>query len=508
MALGQLVDRDARGGRVADDLVVDVGDVHDPRHAVAREHAGRGGRGRRTRSSGSCRRGPARRRSDRSCTSGRGPARAARTARPPRRACCGTGGSSCAPTQDEAVGADDATGALVAGEVARRRLDGDARAGRGRGARAIARPHRVEARAAEPRPGAADREVDLRSAQSPATATRRDDLARRAIALSMPAVPGAPAGNSRPRSPRPAAPSSASQSAWRTTSPSEWPCSRGAASMSRPPSRRPSPGPNGWLSQPCPIAERAVGRRASRRASVEVRGMRDLDVGRVARHGRHRDAVARQQLGLVARRRRRRRAASSAATSSSRRAPWGVCARTSPRRSTVPATRPSSTRLSASGWRAPGSPRRAVGRLGDAPRRRAVRRSGGRRRGRGRPAPTWPRRPPRPSPGGGRHPRRPRSRGRGPRHAPASSATRSGATTMTVRATSPGSATASTACWSTVRSADEPRRACRRRPSGGCCRRPRRPRRRRVPAWRKCARWLGSSSGGVGRADAAATSPP
>src|SRR6266540_4134725 len=59
-----------------------------------------------------------------------------------------------------------------------------------------------------------------------------------------------PAGNSRPRSPSPAAPSNASATAWRATSPSEWPWSLGALSIVIAPRASGRPAPNEWLSSP------------------------------------------------------------------------------------------------------------------------------------------------------------------------------------------------------------------------------------------------------------------
>ena len=88
--------------------------------------------------------------------------------------------------------------------------------------------------------------------RQPAVVNRTSAASRRRV-LSIPRGVRSSAGARRPRSPRPAAPSSASATAWRTTSPSEWPCSRGAPGISTPPSRSGSPGPNGWRSRPSPI---------------------------------------------------------------------------------------------------------------------------------------------------------------------------------------------------------------------------------------------------------------
>ena len=67
VAVGELAERIALGRRAADDLVVDVGQVHDPGHRAGRGSAGSGRAGRRTGTSGSCRCGRGRRPSGRSC---------------------------------------------------------------------------------------------------------------------------------------------------------------------------------------------------------------------------------------------------------------------------------------------------------------------------------------------------------------------------------------------------------------------------------------------------------
>ena len=93
VAVGQVADAIPCRRRAADDLVVDVGDVHHPADRVARASAGGGRAGRRTGTTGSCRCGPARRPSGR--TSTRRPRRrgAARTAGS-RRSACRAGGRS------------------------------------------------------------------------------------------------------------------------------------------------------------------------------------------------------------------------------------------------------------------------------------------------------------------------------------------------------------------------------------------------------------------------------
>ena len=69
---GELVERPAGGLQVADDPIVDVGDVHHPGHRRSPATRGSGERGRRAGRRGSCRCVPGRRRSARSCTCARG----------------------------------------------------------------------------------------------------------------------------------------------------------------------------------------------------------------------------------------------------------------------------------------------------------------------------------------------------------------------------------------------------------------------------------------------------
>ena len=76
---------------------------------------------------------------------------------------------------------------------------------------------------------------------------------------SAPAHAGSVAGKWRPRSPRPAAPSSASATAWATTSASLWPASPAAPGMVTPPRTRGRPGSpeKRCTSNPCPTRNAA-----------------------------------------------------------------------------------------------------------------------------------------------------------------------------------------------------------------------------------------------------------
>ena len=190
------------------------------------------------------------------------------------------------------VGADGASGALVAGQVAGRGLDRDPPGGRRPVSCRDGGGHGVEASAAEARPCAQDGDVDAVDGRGPRR-SRRAMTSATSARLSMPRVVGLTrreeAARGRRRRPPPGAPS---QSAWRTTSPSEWPCSRGAPSMSRPPRRRPSCGPKGWLSEPRP--RRDPGPCAGQQPrQLEVLGQRHLDVAGLALDDRGRGRRAR-----------------------------------------------------------------------------------------------------------------------------------------------------------------------------------------------------------------------
>ena len=174
-------------------------------------------------------------------------------------------------------GLDDATGAPVARQVAGRRLDADDLAGAGR---EVARSRRASS-AGTRRAGAAPATI-VRSTDETVASRRRRAARRR--------PPGARCWRSRAGSPRrpgraaevaqPGRAEQGSAIAWRATSPSEWPWSRGAPGISMPPSRAPSPGPNGWLSRA--ESRRACGLPAHRRGDRHrARPARSRSSGRV-----------------------------------------------------------------------------------------------------------------------------------------------------------------------------------------------------------------------------------
>ena len=175
VALGERVDRLAGGGRAADDLVVDVGDVHDPASPAGRASAGSGRAGRRTGTSGSCRCGPARRPSDRRSRSRRGPRAAGRAAGSRRSACRAAGRSRCRLERRDRERRDRPAGALGAVEVAARRLDVDGRRVEPEQLRRSRRASRRGGRrAAAGRRRSSGRSTPVRQ---PAASTRRRDLA-------------------------------------------------------------------------------------------------------------------------------------------------------------------------------------------------------------------------------------------------------------------------------------------------------------------------------------------
>ena len=236
-----------------------------------------------------------------------------------------------------------ASRAVVAREVAGRRLDVDARDvdAEQRGDR---RPHRVEA-APEARSRADDGDVDRRRAQpgggeAPTTSPR-------SAALSTPRGVRSSLGKSRPRSPSPAAPSSASATAWRTTSPSEWPASAGAPGIAIPPIRSGEPGPKGWLSWPnptrAPSASSCRSTRSRSSGSVTLRLVGWPGIAwtvMVQASSRAASSVnSRSPSGGYR---------SQASRSRRRRAPCGVWAAASVLRSTVSTTRSPSMRFSVS----------------------------------------------------------------------------------------------------------------------------------------------------------------
>ena len=294
------------GGRgAADDLVVDVGDVHHPgdREAavaeVADEEVGVAG------SSGSCRCGRARRPSGRSCRSGRGRARAARAAASRPTACRGAGWSSgSAPRRRPRAPRCSRPGTLLPLEVAGRRLDVDRGRRRARASAAIA--SRISSRyGGKARAGADDRQVDRRRARDPACARRSTTVAnssragdaarRRGPGREQPtevAEPGGPEQGVGDRVEGDVAVRVAVQP-------------RRPRDLDRRRAPAASPGPNGWLSSPVPTRStrpRARGRRSPRQRGlrpVEIGGHGHLEIGRFAGECMNGDFTGLQQGGLV-----------------------------------------------------------------------------------------------------------------------------------------------------------------------------------------------------------------
>ena len=272
-ALGERLDRLADRGRALDDLVVDVGDVHHPADVVAAIAQVSDAAGRRTGTSGNCRRAPGRRRSGRSCRSRRWAGRAARAAACPTSACREAAASHAGLQHGHRARGDRPTGTLGADQVAARRLDADRRRVELEQP-AIARAHRVE-RSPEPGASADDRHVDGRRPETGVGDARRGPRPAGCRSRSPRASPRTPGTDGRDRR-VPAPPSSASATAWSATSPSLWPMSRGAPSNAMPPSRSGPPGPNGWLSSPNPsrtagLPASAVRTRARSSGTVTLR---------------------------------------------------------------------------------------------------------------------------------------------------------------------------------------------------------------------------------------------
>ncbi len=178
--------------------------------------------------------------------------------------------------------------------------------------------------------------------------------------LSAPRHRGSVSGACRPRSPRPAAPSTASATAWATASASLCPSRPRAPSpvMATPPSTsgRPGRSENRWTSKPCPI--RRAGRagppsthrraRQQRLGHGQVLGPGELQVARDRRRTVHtvaprRSSSAASSVASPAVRWAARRVAATKA--------WGVCTATSPSRSTVDADRPAGCPLQRVGHR-------------------------------------------------------------------------------------------------------------------------------------------------------------
>ena len=208
-----------------DDLVVDVGDVHDPGHRVAApaqvadEQVGE-----QERAEVADVGGTVDGRAARIDTDPVGAQRLERSRLARQRVVEADASSDRLDRGDDERG-DRPPGALGAVEIAARGLDADGVAvePEERGDRVA---HRVEL-GAEPRPGGDDRQVHAgRTPAGGLDPTARPP--RPARVLAMPRGVRSSAGKTDPRSPSEVAPSSASATAWRTTSPSEWPASAGA----------------------------------------------------------------------------------------------------------------------------------------------------------------------------------------------------------------------------------------------------------------------------------------
>ena len=221
VAVGEVVDPGPGGSGAADDLVVDVGDVHDPRHRIAapaqvpdqqvgeqeRAEVADVGRSVDGRSAG--------------VDPDVAVARAARTAGSRRSACRAAGRSS------RGAPAIAIARALIERPApsAPSRLPVDAFTLTALGSRpsSSAIASRIASRcAAEARPGRRRSSGPRRPAASRRPPRRRTTPSRSSRWRSPRASP-ASAGKRRPRSPRPAAPSSASHTACSATSPSECP---------------------------------------------------------------------------------------------------------------------------------------------------------------------------------------------------------------------------------------------------------------------------------------------
>ena len=160
-------------------------------------------------------------------------------------------------------------------EVAGRGLDADGR--RGASPRSAGDRARIASRASPSRGRAAeDREVDAAARQPPSASARRRSPAARG--WRCPRGVRASAGNSRPRSPSPAAPSSASATRMQ----------RDVAVGVAVEPRRPgdldaaqtsgSPGPNGWRRGRSPVRRRGSGPASRRAARGEIGGHGHLEV--------------------------------------------------------------------------------------------------------------------------------------------------------------------------------------------------------------------------------------
>ena len=260
VAVREVADRDPRRGGAADDLVVDVGDVHHPPDGlpapaqVADQEVGEQERAEVADVGGAVdgraaasRCGRSRRRSARGAASRPTACRAAAASRAQLRR---------GPDEGrERERRHRPSGPVRPVEVAGRCLDVDG-ADRQPGERRDGRAHRLEM-APEPGPRRDDRQVDRlgppAGGRDPGDRPRPG--ARRCRCRPGSTVRRGTASRGRRGRRRRAA---ASATAWRATSPSEWPCSRGAPAMRIPPSASGSPGPNGCESWPMPVRRRRV----------------------------------------------------------------------------------------------------------------------------------------------------------------------------------------------------------------------------------------------------------
>ena len=243
-----------------------------------------------------------------------------------------------ARTRRDRPGGDRAARALVAGEVAGRGLDVDARPARGRAGRRSRRASRRDGR-----PAAVARRSTVTS-----TEAGREPGGRRAgrtisASIASLAIPRGVRRVGREQPPEVAEPGGAQErvaTAWSTTSPSEWPARRGAPSISMPPRRRPVPGPNGCVSWPKPTRTPDGHERLFDPAQVV--GQRHLEVRGFAGDRMDGDSTGLEQGGLVGelaravRRERRPRVEQEPAPRALRR----LGRRAAPTRSTVPRTTP------------------------------------------------------------------------------------------------------------------------------------------------------------------------
>ena len=114
------------------------------------------------------------------------------------------------------------------------------------------------------------------SSHQPSSASARDDVGEQPHRVGVAAAASSVAGNSVPRSGRPAGPSSASATACATASPSEWPASRGASAIVTPAEheRRRVAERDARRSRARPGSSRAAPRAPRRAAPARARGRR------------------------------------------------------------------------------------------------------------------------------------------------------------------------------------------------------------------------------------------